>query len=197
MPTGYTAKLMEKGQDFRSFVLTCARGMGACIMQRDDPMDEPPAKQKPGDYNAKALKEAEKKLAKLKAMSTAKQREYGETLRSKAVASAMQSRSKAREEEARLTSMEAQVKAWLPPTDDHKGLKDFMLQQIAISKHGDWMDKYVREAEEKTPEAYFVDALSGAARDIKYHAEEHAKEVERTNDRNEWIDQLYKSLPTR
>lgn len=195
MPTGYTAKLMDKGQDFRSFVLTCARGMGACIMQRDDPMDQPPAKQKPSDYHSGAIKAAEKLLGKLKTMSAAKQREYGEGLREEAVARAMQGHSKAMEEEARLERMEAQVKAWQPPTGEHDGLKKFMLEQIQISKHGDWMSKYVNEAKDKTPEAYFAEAVSKAARDINYHTEEHAKEVERTNGRNEWIDQLYKSLP--
>jgi hypothetical protein len=70
-----------------------------------------------------------------------------------------------------------------------------MLDQIKISKHGDWMSKYVNEAKEKTPDAYFAEAVSKAARDINYHTAEQAKEVERTNGRNEWIDQLYKSLP--
>lgn len=195
MPTGYTAKLMEKGQDFRSFVLTCARGMGACIMQRDDPMDQPPAKQKPSEYASKALKDAEKKLAKMKGMSAAKQRSHGEDLRSDAVASAMQSHHKALEEESRLERMAAQVRAWTPPTGDHKGLKDFMLEQIKISSHGDWCAKYVEEAKAKTPEAYFAEAVSKTARDLNYYAEEHAKEVARTNERNEWIEQLYRSLP--
>ena len=195
MPTGYTAKLMEKGQDFRSFVLTCARGMGACIMQRDDPMDQPPAKQKPSDYHTKALATATKLLARLSAMKPAKRQKHGEELRAAAVASAMQGQSREREEERRLAQMEAQVMAWQPPTSDHDGLKKFMLDQIRISKRGDWMQKYVDEAKAKTPEAYFVEAVSKAARDIKYHEEEHAKEVERTNERNAWIDRLYASLP--
>lgn len=197
MPTGYTAKLMEKGQDFRSFVLTCARAMGACIMQRDDSLEVLPEKQKPSDYHVKALADAEKKLAKLKAMSQKKQIEYGEEMRSKAVASAMKSRSKEQEEESRLDKMEAQVRAWNPPTSDHKGLKEFMLQQIATSRHGDWMEKYVREAQDKSPEAYFAGELSSAARDVRYHSEEYEKEIARTNERNAWIDSLYKSLPNR
>lgn len=195
MPTGYTAKLMEKGQDFRSFVLTCARGMGACVMQRDDPMDEPPKKQKPSDYHTKAIAEAEKKLAKMKAMSTAKQRAHGEELRAAELARLKQSQADEQKQEARLELMTAQVRAWQPPSKDHQGLQDFMLDQIKISKHGDWMAKYVREAEQKGAEAYFVEALSKAARDIDYHREEHDKEVARTNGRNEWIDQLYRSLP--
>lgn len=195
MPTGYTAKLMDKGQDFRSFVLTCARGMGACIMQRDEPMDQPPALQEPSDYHTKALATATALLAELKAMSPETQDAYGDKLRAKAVSSAKESHIKTLEEEARLQRMAEQVRAWQPPTDNHKGLKDFMLDQIRISSHGDWSAKYVKEAEEKNALAYFVDALSGAARDIEYHTKEHAKEVERTTGRNVWIEQLYSSLP--
>jgi len=197
MPTGYTAELVDKGITFRRFVLQCARAFGACIMQRDDAIDVLPEKQKPYDYHLKAIKEAEKKLTKMKAMSLNKQLEYGKEKRSEAVASAIQSRSKQQAEDARLEAMAAKVRSWNPPTKDHQGLKDFMLEQIRISKNGDWYDKYVREAEEKTPEAYFTDALSAAVRDINYHTKEHEKEVERTNERNEWIEQLYRSLPSR
>lgn len=43
MPTGYTAIIEERADlSFRDFALRCARGMCACVMQRDDPMDELP-----------------------------------------------------------------------------------------------------------------------------------------------------------
>ena len=49
MPTGYTAIIEDKpGLTLREFALRCARGMGACIMQRDDNMDEPPKAPEPG-----------------------------------------------------------------------------------------------------------------------------------------------------
>lgn len=197
MPTGYTATLMEKGQDFRSFTLTCARAFGATIMQRDDPMNEPPKKQAPSDYHAKAIKDAQERLAALKAMGSEQQRSEGLALRQKAVDSANGSRIKSLAENERLDGMASQVRAWAPPTDEHKGLKAFMLEQIQTSRNDPtWADKWVREAEEKTPEAYFVEAVSMAVRDITYHAGEQTKELERTNGRNEWIDQLYSSLPS-
>lgn len=70
MPTGYTAGV-EDGTvtTLREYALTCARGMGACIMQRDDPMNEPPKKQEPTDYHVKWLAEAKEKLVQLAAMS--------------------------------------------------------------------------------------------------------------------------------
>lgn len=198
MPTGYTAELMDKGQDFRTFVLTCARAFGACIMQRDDPMQDEPKKQEPSDYHTKALAVAQERLRTLKAMSLEQQRAKGLAMRSEAVESAKASLLRDRIQNDRLDEMASQVRAWEPPTDEHKGLKDFMLDQIKISRHDiAWGEKYVREAEDKTPDAYFVEAVSSAVRDLDYHAREHGKEVERTNGRNDWIERLYESLPSK
>lgn len=197
MPTGYTAELMDKGQDFRTFILTCARAFGACIMQREDPMDQPPAKQAPSDYYTKAILTAQGRLQALKAMTPEQQKAEGEMLRQQAVQSAQASRVRSLAENERLDEMVAQVKAWIPPTDEHKGLKDFMLEQIKISRNDpEWSAKWLRDAEDKTAEAYFVEAVSRADHDLDYHAREHAKEVERTDGRNDWIDKLYASIPS-
>jgi hypothetical protein len=196
MPTGYTAKLVDKGQDFREFVLTCARGMGACIMQRDDPMDEPPKRTEPSDYHTKKITDAEALLARLKSMTTAQQAEHGAQLRTEAIGRYRGYLAENVAQNERLEAMAAQVRAWNPPTDEHNGLKDFMLDQILISKNDTkYSERSLAEAEAKTPEAYFVEAVSSAARDLTYHAEEHAKEVKRTSGRNDWIDKLYESLP--
>ena len=59
MPTGYTAKLMEQGQTFPEFIMSCARAFGALIMMRDDPANAPiPEKFEPSDYHVRALKKA-------------------------------------------------------------------------------------------------------------------------------------------
>ena len=196
MPTGYTDKLMSEGEDFRTFALTCARAFGACIMQREDPMDEPPKKQGRSDYHVNAIKGAQEHLAALRAMTPEQQRAQGVALRRKAVDSARASCIKSQAENARLDKMASQVQAWVPPTDEHKGLRDFMLEQIKISRNDPtWTDKWSREAEEKTPESYFVEAISSAVRDIAYHEKELTKEMERNESRNEWIDKLYESLP--
>lgn len=196
MPTGYTAELMERGQDFRTFTLRCARAMGACIMQRDDPMADEPKRQEPSDYHTKAISEAHERLAALKAMNPEQMHDEGQRLRQTAVDSARKGLHEDMAENARLEGMAAQVRAWQPPTDEHNGLKDFMLEQIRISMNDlKWAERWLKEAEDKTVEAYFVEAISGAVRDIRYHTGEQAKEADRTKGRNEWIEALYRSLP--
>ncbi len=91
--------------------------------------------------------------------------------------------------------MAAQVKAWNPPTDDHRELKNFMSQQINISKIDlGYIQNFLAEATEKPATAYYVAAVSEAAQSIKYNTEENAKEIERANGRTEWVRQLRASI---
>jgi hypothetical protein len=196
MPTGYTADLMEKGQDFRTFALTCARAFGACIMQRDDPMKEPPKKQVPSEFFAQRLDKARSDLARLKAMSPEERAAYGAAMKDTAVSERKRYIERERAENERLDAMAVQVRAWTPPSDDHKEMKRFMLQQIETSRHDlAWAEMYLLEAEVKSADDYFLEAISSAARDISSSAEEQRKEIERTEGRNRWIEQLYESLP--
>lgn len=194
MPTGYTAELMEKGQDFREFALKCARAFGACIMQRDDPISQLPKTQEPSDYATKAMKEAQGLLTKLKAMSSDERMAEGVRLRREAVESARASMLRGQAEDERIDGMVVKVTAWEPPTEDHKEFKSFMLEQLRISRNGDWYAGHLAELEKRTAESYFTDALLTAARNIDYYAKEHAKELERTRERNDWINALYRSL---
>ncbi len=196
MPTGYTAQLMEKGQDFRSFVLTCARAMGACIMQRDDPMSDLPKKQEPHDYNAERLRAAIAELSRLRGMDRDAQYNFASDRKVEATNSAAAYLQKRKDENKRLDDTMAQVVAWTPPSPDHAGLKAFMIEQITISRNSlEYSVRSLKEVTDKPTQRFFEEAVASAEHDIEYHRKELAKEQERTNGRNEWIDQLYKSLP--
>jgi len=187
---------MEKGQTFQEFVMGCARAFGALIEMRDSPTDAPiPDKFEPSDYHTKRLIESREKLAKLKAMTDAEKESFWIAEKDADIKRIEQWLEKDRAQNKRLEDMAAQVKSWNPPTDDHRGLKDFMLQQISISKNGiDYIQTSLAEATEKPATAYYVAAVSEAARSIKYHTEENAKEIERVNGRSEWVQQLRASI---
>lgn len=195
MPTGYTAKLIEDGQTFREFALTCSRAFGACIHQRDEPLNTPPKKHGPSEYHIKAITDAKKRLAELSDMNNEQRFAYGEGLRNAAIDDATKYREREIEEESRLAQMAAQVKEWNPPTKDHIGLKDFMLEQLKISGHESYFAKRLEAAKKLTPVQCFADAFSAAERDVEYHLKSLAEETARSNERNEWIDKLYQSLP--
>lgn len=192
MPTGYTAIIEEKPDlTFREFALRCARGMGACIMQRDDPMDEPPRAPEPSDYHIKALATAQARLKELRGMGAEAKRAMWHAEVERIEKSNAESRAKAAKTEQQYKSMRAQVEAWKPPTKDHDGLKRFMLEQIDLCV-SDW-DPYICEAP-PTPADWYGAAVKSAEHGIAYHTKEHAEELERTAARKDWIARLYTSL---
>jgi hypothetical protein len=84
MPTGYTAKLVESGQTFEEFVLTCARAFGALIELRDEPLDAPiPETLEPHSYYAEAVVEAKKRLTNLLDMPEEEREKLGLSFKEK------------------------------------------------------------------------------------------------------------------
>lgn len=187
---------MEKGMPFEKFVLQCARAFGACIEVRDDPMDAPIPDSFPvSDYHVTAQTGAVAELTRLESMSESERIAYGKTRKAEMLECYERGLEKDRAENARLEEMERQVLGWTPPSEDHVELKEFMLQQINVSKNKvSYYEERVAEIRAKTPMDYYAEAVSEAKRGIKYHAGEHAKDVERNAGRNEWVRLLRDSL---
>jgi hypothetical protein len=192
MPTGYTAIIEERADlTFREFALRCARGMGACIMQRDDPMDDLPKAPEASDHHIKTLTGAQARLVELRGLSTEGVRalwqadmESNEKRNAEQVA-------KCAEVKRRYDAMRAHVEAWKPPTKDHDGFRRFMLEQIDAC-HSDWAPYLYKSA--PTPGDWLAAQLKSAEWDVEYRTKEHAGELERAASRKSWIDALYASL---
>ena len=187
---------MESGQPFDEFVLQCARAFGALIMMRDDAMDTPiPEAFEASNYNKTRLEDAKKELARLQAMTPEMRLDFGKARKADAIASSEKNLAQQAEQNARLDAMAEKVKAWQPPTSDHAELKNFMLDQIRISRDsGDyWLELLTKDKAADPMEVYNA-ALKAAQEAIPYHTKEHQKEVERMNARTEWVRQLRKSL---
>jgi hypothetical protein len=200
MPTGYTAKIGDTDISFKDFALHCARAFGACIMQRDAPIDEPPKLQEVDNYHLKQVALAQEKLRALALMpiETARTRaeeEYAQTLKNAEEGSARDARLKERYE-----AMLVHVDAWQPPTPDHQGLKDFMAQQLKESISFDCGSTYWQEVKAGlkclTAEEWVLKEKAQLAKDLDYHTKNLAEEEERTKGRNAWITALKDSLST-
>lgn len=202
MPTGYTAIIGERDDlTFREFVLRCARAMGACIMQRDDPIDDIPIfDEKPSDYHEKALAAAKAELERYATITieAAKQEQDAELARTQRERRESVERSDTLRR--KYNAMFAEVRRWTPPTPDHDGLKAFMQEQITESLKWDCSDRsYFLDAVVRlqVPVGEWIAAkIAAAKKDVAYHTREYAEEVERVNRRNEWKRQLVDSLPT-
>lgn len=193
MPTGYT-EIVERKPDltFQEFALRCARAFGALITLREDSLDAPvPEKFTPSDYYEEQITEAKAALAKAEALTdddadrAAIAQHESETRRVREYLIAEETKS------ALYARMLAMVKAWSPPTEDHEGLKRFMIEQIEISKPSSWRP----EAPAVFTGAEFRTREADAARaDLARAERSWAEECARTDERNAWIDALRKSL---
>lgn len=192
MPTGYTV-FIEEGCGFEEFVWRCARAIGACGMMRDDPIDAPVLDEfSPNDHYAKAVVRAEAEIARLVRMTAKDLEDAGAAERAETVAENTRYAEEHREKAALYDAMLARVEAWVPPSADHVGLKDFMLEQIRISVPG---EPYQRKLPPSDPAEWLDDKLADARWDLDYYRKRHAEELERTANLNRWVRRLRESVP--
>lgn len=136
MPTGYTANVCDgKVTEFSDFAMQCARAFGALITMRDDPSDAPiPEEFKPSTYSADRYSEAKEKLRELRALTPEQVEVRALCAYEEAVARVKQRNDADFRQNDRIDAMLAKVAAWTPPTSDHVEMKNFMAEQLRISK---------------------------------------------------------------
>ena len=163
---------------------------------RDKSMDaEIPEKFEPNYYHIECLANATQEHKRLQDMTDEERVAFGAQAKEEAVINLQKNLARQIAENERLNEMTLQVNAWKPPTPDHNELKAFMLDQIKMSMHDlSYTRKYLKEAEEHSPMSYYVAAVSTAAWNVNYHAEEDRKEFKRAEYRTEWVKQLRMSL---
>ena len=197
MPTGYTEILQRRPDvSFREFALRCARAMGACIMQREDPMDNlPDPEEKPSTYHEDEIARLEAFLRMLRGLTPEEAErqvrqdyERQESDRLAAIA----------DKQVTLQTYErmlAEVNVWNPPSSDHAGLKEFMVEQVEKSIDCDCDTTYYQQPTVKEDATTWVATqINKATEEIDYHTRKHREEVKRTEQRNEWKRQLMASL---
>lgn len=196
MPTGYTAAIAD-GIDFNTFVIRCARGMGALIMMRDAPMDAPiPERFEPSDYHSKKIEEAVTRLERLRSMDDIDAYLEAWVVYNAAIKSNSDSIRKSEDLREKYKEMLEKVQRWEPPTSDHEGLKNFMIKQITSSLGFDCDIRYYTDnppTRLSGPE-WKEQEIKKVLHVIEYHTEEHSKEVRQTEQRNKWLQELRISL---
>lgn len=196
MPTGYTAAVSDGTvTDFPDFALQCARAFGALIMMRDEPSDAPiPEAFQPSDYSETQLEKATARVFELQDMTlevcdAAALADYNTQCESRA--NRMREKALTRD---RYEAMLNKVKAWEPPTTDHIGMKEFMVQQLEESIKFDCSGYSESPLIQQNGSEWRDSQLAVAKREIAYHTKSNAEELERTATRNAWVKALRESL---
>ena len=198
MPSGYTAIIGDKKDvTFKEFTIQCSRAFGACIMQRDDPLDVPPKKQSVDAYYEDELKDATRKLniflkTPEKEMLVKLKKEIQDKNKKIEINNAKQLKEKD-ELKARYNSMLTQVEAWQPPTTDHEGLKQFMISQINDSIKWD-CNVYPDHPIQQSVNKYYNTQLEYLKDNVENAQKRYNDELKTVTTRNKWIDDLYKSI---
>jgi hypothetical protein len=193
MPTGYTADVADgKVTDFRTFALRCARAFGACIMQRDDPMNDLPKPRESSSYAIEALARAHADVALYANMApneaeAACRREYADYL-----ASVQQTNATRAIIHQRYMDMLDAVDAWVPPTSEHQALKHFMREQLSESDK--WEGEPMEPNEPEATDVWLARKRERAQRDVDCYKKQVAEEEQRVHGANAWIQALYDSL---
>lgn len=201
MPTGYTDDI-SRGENvtFEMFANHCLRNFGIYTRfpneyQSYDKRYEIPDKLLPNDYHKRQLAEAQKKYDEtIKHRQTIDElnSEYDEYVKKIKIQNEKYKNEAALRRERYEEMLEKACK-WIPPTEEHKGIKTFMIQQLNDSIQSDCKpfqsqiltrEEWIKQKQDNEP---LVD-------DIKYHLQAYQKAIIDTAESNDFLDKFRESI---
>jgi len=203
MPTGYTAGILDGTViTFPQFAKLCMRAFGATIHLRDESLDTEYEPRVPSGYHLKAIEKAKQSIIDAQKLSDdeivdTRKRELEDSKKN-----CLEAIEKAKKSMIELNKILSDVRKWQPPTPDHTGIKDFMIEQIEKTIVFDCKtDYYSRRLIEIETELLTINAseirkqmIEQAKKDLAYHNSEYLKEVQRCDQSNKWVSDLLESL---
>lgn len=195
MPSGYTADIYEgKDVTLRDYLMGIGRGMGFAIMQRDSPPGPVEKVEPQTSYYDESQEKAEKRIAWLnkltpEAVAVAAREDFEEKHAAWSARIA-----KTKDLRARYEALLAEALDWEPPAD-LAGAKEMAVSQLRQSIDYDCSTSFDNEPKKREAAIWLAEELTSAAQDVEYAVKHRAEELERTAERNRYIDLFYDSLP--
>lgn len=203
MPTGYTAGILDgEITTFPQFAKQCMRAFGAAIHMRDDNMDSEISLRTPSDYYSKEIDKAKNILTSVIILTDESILENRKSELEESKEYYLKSIEKVKIDTKNLNDILKQVVTWQPPTSEHQGIKDFMIDQIEQTIKFDCNTKYKFEKlAEIELELLTLNAsqirknmTEKAKKDFEYNTKKFNEDVERCNQSNKWISDFVSSL---
>ena len=203
MPTGYTY-FIENGEitTGNEFLKRCTRAFGVAVEMRDEPLSVPtPRHFKPDPYYLKNYREAVAALEEVEKITPDEARREMQMNHRHELERYKDIIRKQESLNAKYEAIRKEIVDWIPPTEEHNGLKKFALDQIDISF--DDMSWYYDRLEElnhdldpsdEAVSAYISEQIEFAKEEVERTYKRYQEEIKRTEDRNKWIDEFYKSI---
>ena len=208
MPTGYTALISENPDiTFEEFTLRCVSAMGVSIMMREEPMGKKITREsitgirENKSYHEGELEKARKELDRIERMAPDDpdfMKEVSEEREAAIINCNEEIEKNARLRKA-YESMLQKIRRWEPPTDDHKGLKKFMDDQVSESVKFDCNnDYYKKRLEDLSGPVDFAEEyeekLSSARESVEYHSRYMEEDRGKNDNRIKWMEKLCESI---
>jgi hypothetical protein len=203
MPTGYTAGIIDgKTKTFKEFALECARNFGALIHMRDEPMNVPIKEREPSEYHTREVQRANEDLKRAMESSDEDLIAFERRKLEDRILRYSEMIQQRKSAAISLNKFLSEAQKYHPPTSEHYGLKDFMIQQLTETIKYDGDSKYFdKELSQAQIELSTLDAerirkamIEAANKDIAYHQEEYNKDVQGCERANKWVKEFIESL---
>lgn len=198
MPTGYTEPIKD-GMQFPEYALRCARQFGAMIRFRDESLGKPlPDEMEPILYHKEKALEVEKELDNIASMSDSDCEIAAMSEYNSAVKTYHRQIKEHEELELKYRAILEKAHQWNPPTEDHKGLKTFMVEQLRSSIDFDCDVQYYKQSlsklAPKTGKQWRDYEDQRLLDSLKYHKESWDKELKVVARANRWLRKLRESV---
>ena len=203
MPTGYTAHI-EDGEitTGKEFLKLCTRAFGVAISVRDEPLSVPtPSSFEPSPFYKESYDRALKKLEEVNKMTFDEAKIQMRADYEKRISDYKYYAERETAMNEKYAKVRKEVEEWIPPTEEHEGLKKFALEQIDMSMTKQkYIDEYLEKSKEEFDDSdeavkdYINDIIDYYQRDIERSYKSWQEELERTRNKNEWMTKFLESL---
>lgn len=203
MATAYTEGIIDGStKTFKDFALICARAFGAAAHMIDDELSVKFKERIPDSFWDEQIKESEKMVEEIKSLSD----ENIIKRKKENIEKSLERHKKEIEDKLRLkiklNRFYLEAKNYKPPTEDHKEVKYFMIEQLEstiewecdVKYNEDEINRLNKELNNLNPETIRLDYLSNFYKSLELYNNEKKKELERCENSNNWYKAYLKSL---
>lgn len=203
MSTGYTAHI-EDGEitTGKDFLKLCTRAFGIAINVKDEPLSTPtPSSFEPSPFYKENYDRALKKLEEVNKMTFDEAKVQMKADYEKRISDYKRYAERETSMNEKYAKVRKEVEEWIPPTEEHEGLKKFALEQIDMSMTKQkYIDEYLEKSKEEFDDSdeavqnYINDIVDYYQRNIERSYKSWQEELERTRSKNEWMTKFLESL---
>ena len=202
MPTGYTSYIKDgeitSGKDFLKL---CTRAFGVAVDLKDESLDvQTPNHFEPHPYYEKAYKDSLVSREKAYSMTFEEAKEDMISKFKNNKASEERCLKDYKNEDKKYLKVREEVEKWIPPTQEHEGLKKFCLEQIDMSLNTSlykWCEEDINKELDISDDAIrkYIDVLKDQEdKEVNRAYEKYQAELKRVEEKNLWMKQFLDSL---